>query len=65
MKLVFDFSVVEDVRPSDFEYCLFILKGNSKEVFTGCYYKYKDSFIIDDMNEYEADKVLYWANNSL
>jgi hypothetical protein len=65
MKIVFDFTVVEHVRPSDSEACLFILKGENPVVLMGYYYEDGDYFDVDDMNRYDADDVLYWVNNSL
>lgn len=65
MKLVFDFTVVENTRPSDAEACLFILKGEHPVVLMGDYDEDGDCFHVDDMNRYSADDVLYWVNNAV
>lgn len=65
MKIVFEFTVVEHVRPSNSEACLFILKGKNPVVLMGDYDKDGDFFHVDDMNRYSADEVLYWVNNSV
>lgn len=61
MQLVFDFTVVDAVRPSQLEYCLFILKEQPDVVHTATYYSREDIFQVDDRYDYPADAVLYWA----
>ena len=63
MQLVFDFTVVETVRPSNFEACLFILKDSQNSVQSGTYYSEDDIFQVDEVCEYPADVVLYWTKS--
>lgn len=65
MKLVFDFTVIEHVRPIDNEDCLFILKNRCSAVLMGNYDQDNDCFHVDDLKRYSADDVLYWVSNAV